>query len=554
MLKIYAKKRDLGLKNLFACVFYDNRLNCRSVLPLINDKSRSVMTHQHIHEISRDRVFVLDTNVLLYDWKALYAFTGATIVVPLIVLEELDTFKSESSERGRNARRVIRILDETRASGSLSEGVVLKTPSGHSLVRVVQSSAGDFSFESSNDNKIISAVNTLSLGGSNVTFISKDINARVKTDLLGLSAEDYIVENVSLETQYKGWTSFELAPNDVKAMNATRVRELVDIDELHENQFIHVKTDFDRQFARLFKFARGKITEVEPYAGLWNFAEKNIQQRMALDLLMDDSVSLVSLIGSAGTGKTFLTLLAGMFKVLKENVYRKLLIARPVVALGADIGFLPGDVNEKLFHWMKPMYDNLELILAQSKKSLGHVLNDDYMGVAHHQRHYDFDEHRERGGRRGKHQQQHSRNGNGKGAPKGLLKFQEREYEWQGASRFQDASVASEEIEKLKRKGIISFEAITYMRGRSIPKQFIFIDEVQNLTPHEVKTIVSRAGDGTKVILAGDPEQIDSPYLDYSSNGLTVTTEKFKGESLFGAVKLEICERSLLAERAAKLL
>lgn len=517
------------------------------------------MTHQQVHEVSRDRVFVLDTNVLLYDWKALYAFTGATIVIPLIVLEELDSFKSESSERGRNARRVIRILDEVRSSGSLSEGVVFKTPSGHSLVRVVQSSSGDFSFESSNDNKIISAVNTLSQNGSNVTFISKDINARVKTDLMGLSAEDYIVENVSLETQYKGWVSYELSPTDVKEMNATRVRELVDIDDLHENQFIHVKTDFDRQFARLFKFARGKIIEVDPYTGLWNFSEKNIQQRMALDLLMDDSLSLVSLIGSAGTGKTFLTLLAGMFKVLKENVYRKLLIARPVVALGADIGFLPGDVNEKLFHWMKPMYDNLELILAQSKKSLSHVLSDDYMGISHHQRHQEYEEaYRDRGGKRGKHQQHHSRGGNsaghGKGSHKGLLRYQEREYEWQGASRFQDASVASEEIEKLKRKGILSFEAITYMRGRSIPKQFIFIDEVQNLTPHEVKTIVSRAGDGTKVILAGDPEQIDSAYLDYSSNGLTVTTEKFKGESLFGAVKLEICERSLLAERAAKLL
>lgn len=510
------------------------------------------MTHQHVHEISLDRVFVLDTNVLLYDWKALYAFTGATIVIPLVVLEELDTFKSESSERGRNARRVIRILDEARSNGSLSDGVVLKTPGGHSLVRVVRSSVDDFAFESSNDNKIISSVNQLSQIGKHVTFISKDINARVKTDLLGLSAEDYIVENVSIETQYKGWTSFEMSPAELKAISATGVRELVDIDELHENQFIHIKTDFDRQYARLFKFARGKITEVEPYAGLWNFNEKNLQQRMALDLLMDDSVSLVSLIGSAGTGKTFLTLLAGMFKVLKENVYRKLLIARPVVALGADIGFLPGDVNEKLFHWMKPMYDNLELILAQSKKSLQHVLKDDYMGVSHYERYQedDFGKHH----RGGKHK--HRRDG-GRKEHNGLLRFQEhggRDYEWQGSSRFQDASVASEEIEKLKRKGIISFEAIAYMRGRSIPKQFVFIDEVQNLTPHEVKTIVSRAGDGTKVILAGDPDQIDSPYLDYSSNGLTVTTEKFKGESIFGAVKLEICERSLLAERAAKLL
>ena len=505
------------------------------------------MTHPNINEISRDRVFVLDTNVLLYDWKALHAFTGATIVVPLIVLEELDSFKSESTERGRNARRVIRMFDEIRADGSLAEGVVFKTTLGYSLIRVVQSSSNDLSMDASNDNKIIATVDKLSKTGAKVTFISKDINARVKTDLLGLEAEDYVVENVSIETQYKGWTSFEFSPAEVKAFTPAGIRELVDIDDLHENQFIHVKTDFDRQFARLFKFARGKITEVEPHV-LWNFSEKNMQQRMALDLLLDDSVNLVSLIGSAGTGKTFLTLLAGMFKVLKENEYRKLLIARPVVALGADIGFLPGDVNEKLFHWMKPMYDNLELILAQSKKSIAHILKDDSSGAAYHQRPHDY-ERDHRSADRGK----HGHNRRTRRENDGLLKNYDRDFEWSG-SRLNDVSAAAQEVEKLQRKGIISFEAIAYMRGRSIPKQFIFIDEVQNLTPHEVKTIVSRAGDGTKVILAGDPEQIDSPYLDYSSNGLTVTTEKFKGESIFGAVKLEICERSLLADRAAKLL
>ena len=510
------------------------------------------MIDQHLHHVSFDRVFVLDTNVLLYDWKSLYAFTGATIVVPLVVLEELDSFKTETTERGRNARRVIRTLDELRAGGSLGQGVIIKTPTGHSLLRVVQFAPSDLLFESSNDNKIIGVVDKLSSAGAKVTFISKDINARVKTDLLGLSAEDYVVENVSIETQYKGWTSYEMSPADVKRMSIDGVHSLVDISDLHENQFLHVKSDFERSYERLFKFSRGKILEVFPQKSLWDFEEKNIQQRMALDLLLDDSVSLVSLIGSAGTGKTFLTLLAGLFKVLKENMYRKLMVARPVVALGSDIGFLPGDVNEKLFHWMKPMYDNLELILLQSKKALNKLLPNDESDI-----HNSFEaiKYRDRSSDRSRAGNYHNRRESRRDSAenRGLLKHYEHSNEWKGMA-VGDVSAGTQEIERLQRKGIITFEAITYMRGRSIPKQFIFIDEVQNLTPHEVKTIVSRAGEGTKVILAGDAEQIDSPYMDYSSNGLTVTTEKFKGERIFGVVKLEVCERSQLAERAAKLL
>lgn len=511
------------------------------------------MTSLHTFDIARDRIFVLDTNVLLYDWKALYAFTNATIVIPLIVLEELDKFKSESSERGRNARRVIRVLDEIRSQGSLSDGVVIATDEGESVLRVVQSSDDDLSV-ASNDNKIIATVGKLQDGGARVTFISKDINARVKTDLLGLTAEDYITENVSIETQYKGWVEFALPASDVKGMTEKHIFELIKPTDLQENQFVHVKTDFERQFARLFRFKQGAMVEVFSPGHLWGFHEKNLQQLMALDLLLDDSLSLISLIGSAGTGKTFLTLLAGLHKVMKDNVYRKLLIARPVVALGSDIGFLPGDVNEKLFHWMKPMYDNLELILAQSKRSMNQHLQEDSFesmgrkGSGHHRNPREkFQEHfRERfhEKRKGKHHH---------GEHRGLLRDFDEEGEWTG-SRLQDVSPQGNEIAKLQQKGIVSFEAITYMRGRSIPKQFIFIDEVQNLTPHEVKTIVSRAGEGTKVILAGDAEQIDSPYMDYASNGLTVTTEKFKGERIFGAVKLEICERSTLAERAAKLL
>jgi len=230
---------------------------------------------------------------------------------------------------------------------------------------------------------------------------------------------------------------------------------------------------------------------------------------MALDLLRDDNVKVISLVGSAGTGKTFLTLLMGLHKVATEHLYRRFLISRPVIALGADIGFLPGEVREKLRYWMQPVYDNLEFIFSQiSEKELEYLAN----------------------------------------------KKEKRRIKRSFRDKEKEARRKESTVDLLEEKGILSMEAITYMRGRSIPYQFVFIDEVQNLNPHEVKTIVSRAGEGTKIILAGDPFQIDSPYLDFSSNGLTVTTEKFKGQSIFGTVFLEKSERSELAKLAAKLL
>jgi len=244
---------------------------------------------------------------------------------------------------------------------------------------------------------------------------------------------------------------------------------------------------------------------------------------MSLDLLLDDSIKLMTLLGPAGTGKTFLTLLAGLYKTVQDHTYRKLLVTRPVIALGADIGYLPGDVQDKLHYWMQPVHDNLEFIGSQLLRGTEQMLG---MGKKE----------RRSGKKQQERQQEHEReHGHG---PR------------HQPSQYEDTKL----VDRLQRQGVLSLEAITYMRGRSIPYQFVFIDEVQNLTPHEVKTIVSRAGEGTKVVLAGDPYQIDSPYLDFSSNGLTVTTEKFKDYSLFGSVFLEISERSELAKLAAEVL
>ena len=238
---------------------------------------------------------------------------------------------------------------------------------------------------------------------------------------------------------------------------------------------------------------------------------------MALDLLLDPEVKLVSLIGPAGTGKTFLALLAGLQQVLISDLYKKILISRPVIPLGPDIGYLPGDVQEKLLSWMQPMYDNMSLIMnsASGEKHLTQVESE-----GRSKKHYKKDRHDKKDHRDKKHKRKHT-----------------------GLS-----------MDDLIHSDKLSLEAMTYMRGRSIPYQYILIDEVQNLTVHEVKTLLTRVGEGSKIIIAGDPYQIDSPYLDFSSNGLVVAGNSFKGQKVFGTVFLEKTERSELSRLASKLL
>jgi PhoH-like ATPase len=300
---------------------------------------------------------------------------------------------------------------------------------------------------------------------------------------------------------------------DLKIIDAKRVNTVVNTKEIFPNEFFILENQDNTTQYKLFRYlGENKFKEVSDLSLFNSFQAKNVQQLMALDLLMDDNVQLVTLLGPAGTGKTFLALLVGLYKVAHQKAFRKLLVTRPVVALGADIGYLPGDIQEKLHYWMQPVHDNLEFIYSKLLR-----------GVEPHYNLSEQKESKERGRRK----------------------------------RYNDALYASPDtniVLQLQRRGILSLEAITYMRGRSIPYQFVLIDEVQNLTPHEVKTIVSRAGEGTKVILAGDPYQIDSPYLDFTSNGLTVTTEKFKEFDIFGSVFLEISERSELAKLAAEVL
>ncbi|MBX9830833.1 PhoH family protein [Candidatus Babeliales bacterium] len=480
--------------------------------------------------IRLNRIFVLDTNVLLHDPKAIFAFKGVVIGIPFVVLEELDGFKKEIGEKGHNAREVIRTLDNLRSQGSLLEGVELKNGTEGAILRVFPTpekvdfsqALSSLSEQTFKDNLIIQTVQDLSNQNCEVTLVTKDINSRVKADVLGLDAEDYTRGQITYDSYYKGWIEMLLPAKDLKDMTTNKVLSLVSGKDLSPNEYIILESENNPENNRLFRYLGGKqCKEIAPITILHSFQARNIQQLMALDLLMDDNIKIVSLLGPAGTGKTFLTLLAGLFKVAYEKEYRKLMVARPIVALGADVGYLPGDIQEKLHMWMQPVHDNLEFISSELMRG-----NEEDLQMGRER-----ERERKPRWRKGKH---HER---------------EREQNHQ-QKRYQDMHF----VEKLVQKGILSLEAITYMRGRSIPYQYVFIDEVQNLTPHEVKTLVSRAGQGTKVILAGDPFQIDSPYLDFTSNGLTVTTDKLKGSSLFGTAFLEKSERSELAQLAADVL
>jgi PhoH-like ATPase len=462
-----------------------------------------------------EKLYILDTNILVYDPSALFNFKGVTVGIPSVVLEELDNFKSEMTERGRNAREAVRLLDSIRAKGSLREGVHLEEFDTKVKVLFLPSDKlprMPFLIDEQ-DNKILLIVLVMRNQGFDVRFITKDINARVKADALGIITEDYIKERISVDEFYKGWLTIEVPAVQLKKDFPQELDKLVEEKRITVNEFVLMLSQHNPYNYRIFRYLGGRNFKSihEPVLN-WPLHPRNPQQLMALDLLLDNSIQFVSLFGPAGTGKTFLALLAGLHKVLIEDEYEKILISRPVVPLGRDIGYLPGTIEEKLHSWMLPIYDNMEFIVHSAQ-------------LGTHLEALDYGFERGRKGKKGDRREK-------KSAPTGLLR----------------------PVEELVKHDKISLEAITYMRGRSIPYQFILIDEVQNLTPHEVKTLVSRVGEGSKIILAGDPYQIDSPYLDFVSNGLVVVSERFKGQKIFGTVYLETSERSELSKLVTELM
>lgn len=462
------------------------------------------------------KVYILDTNVLIHDCQSIFNFANTLIGIPAIVLEELDHLKKESSDRGSSAREVIRFLDGLRSRGSLKDGVRLDNGSILQIIfpMTVHGNAELFLTRAVGDNEILLTALDMQKKGYQVTFVSKDINARVKADALDIKAEDYLKGRVSEYDVYKGWRSVMIPAGDLRKDFPDMLYDLAQNNRLENNEFIELQSENNQFNSRVFRYLGGhRFKNVVAPDFAWPLKPRNPQQLMALDLLMDDDIKLISLVGSAGTGKTFLALLAGLHQVLIKNDYRKMLVSRPVIPLGPDIGYLPGNVQEKLESWMQPMYDNLSLIMHSVSKSQQPQLESD--GHGHH------------------------------------FKRAKKDHEkWQKKPKHRIEAT----MEDLVHNGKLSIEAMTYMRGRSIPFQYILIDEVQNLTLHEVKTLLTRVGEGSKIIILGDPYQIDSPYLDFNSNGLMVATNAFKGQQVFGSVFLQTTERSELSRLASELL
>ncbi len=461
--------------------------------------------------------FVLDTNVLVYNPDAMFVFQENHVVIPFPVIEELDKLKKGEDEVARNARQAIRHLDRLRAHGNLTEGVrwgdlpvrqgvPANGNSGTIRVVVEQLTRPDALKVDNADNEIITVAWHLKKEGKHAIFVSNDLAARIKSDALGITTEDFQNQKVDAERLYQGYVQLD-TPGELidelykeRMLPIERLSDLLTIEtesgdvierHLAPNEFLilrDIEDDAHSGLARRLSDTDQTIPVHGPRKPISGIMARNVQQTMALDLLLDDEIRLVTLLGSAGTGKTLLAIAAGLTKVFQEERYDKLLVARPIMPMGRDIGYLPGTKDEKLEAWMQPIFDNLSYLLS-------------------------------------------TRGSQGQAA---------------------ESHTTEQRIEKLIADGRLVLEPLTYIRGRSIPHQFMLVDEAQNLTPHEVKTIVSRVGEGTKIILTGDIQQIDHVYLDSSNNGLAYAVEKMKGLGIVGHITLAKSERSELASLAAE--
>jgi PhoH-like ATPase len=434
--------------------------------------------------------YILDTNVLLHDPNSLLSFVDNHVLIPIEVIEEIDRFKRESTDLGQNARSVSRMLDSLRGTGSLSEGVDL--PNGGKLKIAFYKNGhsgngdGDFNANTVDNRILLLAAGIQKSQPKNPTIlVSKDINLRIKADALGLQAEDYETDRVFITDLYTGMMEMTVSAAKITEFRAKGELALDNGKKYFPNEYCTLLDESNTKKAALAKVdAAGTklVPIIDCRDGVWGIKPRNREQHFALDALLDDRIKLVTLMGKAGTGKTLLAMAAGLKRVVNDREFRRLVVARPTISMGKELGFLPGSLEEKLAPWMQPIHDALEML---SDLNMGH---------------------------------DHRRSGD------------------------------------LMRSGSIVVEALSYIRGRSIANQFMVIDEAQNLTPLEVKTIVTRVGSGTKIILTGDPYQIDNPYVDSSSNGFNYVVSKFRDQAVSAHVELQKGERSELAELAANIL
>jgi len=429
---------------------------------------------------------VLDTNVLLFDAMAMTKFGKADVHIPFSVIEEIDRFKKDQGENGRNARHFSRFIDVLRDKGPLAEGIKLDNEayiyvSTDHLLGTLPKELD----ENKADNRILGKAMALEkeFPGDDVQLVTKDINLRIKADVFGIKAKDYEPEGAfEYEESYKGVKEVEVTHSQIDQFYNDKKVELDSV--FHANQYVIMKDISNSNQSAIGKYSASEkavIPLITAPDSVWGIHPRNVEQSFAFDCLLNDDIKFVSLVGKAGTGKTLLAMAAGLSKTLDEGKFQKLLVSRPIFPMGRDIGFLPGDIEQKLNPWMQPIFDNVEFLMGSDQKAQGRA-------------------------------------------------------------------------QELINQGMLNIEPLTYIRGRSIPNQYLIVDEAQNLSPHEIKTIVTRAGSGTKIVLTGDPYQIDNPYVDAANSGLIYSVERFKGQEIAAHITLMKGERSELAELAANIL
>jgi len=428
--------------------------------------------------------YVLDANILLHDPASIYNFADNTVVVPVSVLSEIDRFKKEMTARGYNARAVARLLDSLRDHQSLIDGVEL--PGGGRLrvhcdpERALAGGAID------GDLELLRVAHELKKADPQtpVVIVSKDINLRIRADVTGIRAEDYESDHVPLTDFERSDKSVTLPADEFQAFKDSGHHDITG-NSLFPNDYVLLNTEAEKgsALARVSPDVSQMVALNVPKEGICGVRPRNKEQYYAIDALLSDDITLATLMGKAGTGKTLLAIAAALYSTLVQKRHRGVLICRPVVPLGRDMGFLPGDIEQKLQPWMRPIMDTLDFLL-------------------------------EAGGPIGGHRDSHS----------------------------------------LERSGVVEVQPLAYIRGRSIANRYVVIDEAQNLTPLEVKTIITRLGEAAKVVLTGDPHQIDNPYVDSHSNGLVYLVNRLRHQPLTAHVVLVKGERSPLAELAADLL
>jgi len=429
----------------------------------------------------------LDANVLLHDPQSLFAFQDNHVKLSLEVIEEIDHFKRENTERGRASREIARILDGLRSQGRLNKGIPL--PNGGTLQVVIPPANGETPLlpgltNGSVDNHLLALTAQLQHAHPEMPsiLVTKDINLRIKADSLGLCAQDYKTDHIHTEDLFSGTFEMTVTKAELTAFHANRTMRLDATGARYPNEYCTVVNEANPKqtlLARVDESGTSLVPILETSGGVVGIKPLNREQRFALDALLSDHINLVTLEGKGGTGKTLLAIAAGLQQVVRDRNYRRLLVARPIIPMGKDMGFLPGNVKEKLDPWMQPVYDALEYVTDSN----------------------------------------------------------------------QDKDLTVEQLERTEQ---LVIQALSLIRGRSLPTQYFVVDEAQNITPLEAKTIITRAGHNTKIVLTGDPSQIDTPYLDFMSNGFNYVVTQAKGYKKAAHIQLASVERGDLAEWGAE--